>query len=61
MLQACTPDDASRPEIIEQFLVDGVASILRHLLIAGEAGLAPTRLPSLSAFLQQPYLDVWSV
>lgn len=50
--------DPQRPVCTEELLVDGVASILRCLLVAGEASRASSLLPGLCGVLEQPYLDV---
>lgn len=54
--QARTPDP-ERPVCIAELLVDGVASVLRFLLIGGEAERAPSLLPNLCGVLEQPYLE----
>jgi AcrR family transcriptional regulator len=50
------PPDSERPDSVEELLIDGVFSILRYLLVAGEAKRAPDLLASLCTFLEQPYV-----
>jgi AcrR family transcriptional regulator len=55
-LKRLAPLDPRRPPLVEQLLVDGTASIVCCLVVAGEAVRAPSLLPSLAVFLEQPLL-----
>ena len=56
-LRRVFPADPARPAAVEELLIDGVASILRNLVLAGAAKRAPRLLSNLCRFLDQPYLD----
>lgn len=56
-LRRVAPRDPKRPAAVEELLVDGIASILRYLVLAGGAKRAPKLLTNLCSFLEQPYVD----
>jgi AcrR family transcriptional regulator len=55
MLGANVPDDAPRPANMEELVVGGVTSMLRFLVLAGDANRAPAMLPELMQFLRGPF------
>jgi AcrR family transcriptional regulator len=56
MLKVVAPSDVPRPPTLEEYLVGGVQSVLRQLVVDGEIERAPTLVPDLSAVLLAPYL-----
>lgn len=50
------PGEVDLPGPISELIVGGTASILRGLLIAGDAERAPALLPELLTYLHQPFL-----
>ncbi|HUB99549.1 MAG TPA: TetR/AcrR family transcriptional regulator [Solirubrobacterales bacterium] len=50
------PGEAVLPGPVAELIVGGIASILRGLLIAGDAERAPELLPELLTYLRQPFL-----
>jgi AcrR family transcriptional regulator len=55
MLRANVPDDPARPANMEELVVGGVMSMLRFLVLAGDADRAPAMLPELMQFLSGPF------
>jgi AcrR family transcriptional regulator len=56
MLKEAAPNGTPRPPALEEMLVGGVHSILRRLVVEGEAARAEELLPDLSGILLAPYL-----
>lgn len=50
------PGEVMLPGPVAELIVGGIASILRGLLIGGDAERAPSLLPELSLYLRQPFL-----
>lgn len=50
------PGDAALPGPISDLIIGGIASILRGILISGEAERAPALRPELLTYLRQPFL-----
>ena len=50
------PGEAALPGPITELIIGGIASILRGILISGEAERAPALRPELLNYLRQPFL-----